>query len=225
MGMAAIGMLPWLSGALGALPDLAAAAGFAPGKLPLPTELLRGTSLDPATVPLTRCYKASVDGWSATAFHRCVDDRGSGLVIARARSGLTLGGFNPGGWRSSDDYIQAAGAFLFLSEGTSARKAPVFPGGEAAVFDYATAGPCFGAADLIIGRGRASVMGGFTGPDTEDVVTTAGDLRECTTAPGVAYEKIRGWPLGRLRLVEMEVYVNENITPRDSRAPTWWPFR
>jgi hypothetical protein len=209
------------------LPDLSAAVGIAPKQLPLPLPLLAGTSLDPSRVALTRCYKASVDGWSAVAFHRCVDDKGSGLVVARSRSGCTLGGFNPLGWRSSDDYGQSMQAFLFAEAETGEfRKAAVFPGGEACIFDYASAGPCFGAADLVIGKGRAAVMGGFAGPDVEDYSVVAGDCRDCTSSPGGAYERVRGWPRGALRLVELEVWVNEAVVARAAaRDRGWWPFR
>lgn len=211
------------------LPDPLSAAGIAPKQLPLPTPLLQGTSLDPQSVELVRCFKASVDGWSAGAFHSCVDNKGSGLVVARARSGATLGGFNPLGWRSSDDYGQSMAAFLFVDDGGGGwRKAPVFPGGDACLFDYASSGPCFGAADLVIGRGQAAVMGGITGPGTEDILSAGGDLRQASSAPGTAYERIIGWPSGALRLVELEVYVSEKAAERargsSQAAPAWWPF-
>jgi hypothetical protein len=124
-------------------------------------ELLRGTSIDPArsNVNLVRCYKASIDGWSAIDFHRCVDGRGSCLVSALSnKSNRRFGGFNPLGWRSSDDYGSSNAAFLwFEGVGSSAAaiKVPVLPGGGACLFDYASSGPCFGASDLILGPSQA----------------------------------------------------------------------
>lgn len=122
-------------------------------------ELLRETSIDPtrSNVNLVRCYKASIDGWSAIDFHRCVDGRGSCLVSALSnKSNRRFGGFNPLGWRSSDDYGTSNAAFLWF-EGTSAApiKVPVLPGGGACLFDYASSGPCFGASDLILGPSQA----------------------------------------------------------------------
>ena len=95
--------------------------------------------------PLVCAYKASRDGWSATAFHEAVDNRGSGVVVAKAlTTGAVFGGYNPNGWRSTDDYTTSTTAFLFRG---CQQKYPVLPGSPA-VFDYATSGPCFGATDL-----------------------------------------------------------------------------
>ena len=83
------------------------------------------------------------------------------------------------------------------------------PGGNAALFDYATSGPNFGAADLQIGPPRGAVMGGFAGPDAEDLSTSAGNLRQCKASPGMTYggTATRKWPVrGSVQLVEVEVY-------------------
>jgi len=152
-------------------------------------------------------------------------------VIALSRSGKRFGGFNPLGWMSTDDYGSTNAAFLWYDGGGKGgvEKCPVLAGGNAAVFDYATGGPCFGSSDLIIGPPQAAVMGGFTGPDMMDTSVNAGDLREGTSSPGVAYDiGSGGWPVrGNFRIVEVEVYCNGNIQPSgDSSfsAPGWWPF-
>ena len=97
------------------------------------------------------------------------------------------------------------------------------------MFDYATGGPRFGAADLIIGAPRAPVMGGFTGPDTMDLSSGAGDLRDCSSSTGGAYDFVDGWPVGgNFRVVEVEVYCNGNIRPEegggDGGGFRLWPF-
>jgi len=74
-------------------------------------------------------------------------------------------------------------------------KFPVLPGGDAAVYDYATAGPCFGSCDLLIGPPRAAVLGGFAGPDMEDVSTNAGNLRQGKSTMGLTYDTDRRWPV------------------------------
>ena len=129
----------------------------------LEEELLTGTSLGGDT-ELKCVYKGSKDGWSATQFHQCVDEKGSALVVALTRSGQLFGGFNPLGWRSSDDYYNSNAAFLWYAKGGGKNvvTCPILTGGNAAIYDYGTSGPVFGT-DLVIGDKQAQVMGGFAG--------------------------------------------------------------
>lgn len=46
---------------------------------------------------------------------------------------------------STDDYVSSNAAFLWCLKGSGAVKCPVLQGGNAAIFDYASAGPVFGA--------------------------------------------------------------------------------
>jgi hypothetical protein len=92
----------------------------------LETALVKGTSLEDKELECV--YKGSKDGWSALDFHRCVDEKGSGLVVALSRSGQLFGGFNPLGWRSTDDYYGSNAAFLWF-QGSQAVKCPILPGG------------------------------------------------------------------------------------------------
>jgi len=191
--------------------------GKPPSSLPPPPDILSGTNIDPnkSNVELTRVYKASEDGWSAVDFHRCVDGRGSAFVSALSRSGKRFGGFNPLGWMSTDDYGTSNSAFLWFDRNGKGIRVPVLQGGNAAVFDYATGGPCFGAADLQIGPPKAPVMGGFAGPDMQNTAINAGDLRKCSSVVGGAYDFVKGWPVaGDFQIVELEVYCNGNIVPR-----------
>lgn len=185
-------------------------------------ELLAGTSL--GNKELVCAYKASRDGWSAIDFHEAVDGRGSGLVVALGRSGAVFGGFNPLGWMSTDDYGSSNSAFLWFMKGNQPVKCPVLSGGNAAVFDYAAGGPCFGAADLQLGAPQAAVMGGFAGPDSEDTSTNAGSLKQGSSSVGGAYESRSGFPArGKFQVAEVEVYCNADIIPSSSNG-SWWPF-
>lgn len=160
-------------------------------------------------------YKASKDGWSAIDFHKCVDGKGSAIVVALSKSGKRFGGFNPLGWMSSDDYGNTNSAFLWFDKNGKGVKCPVLPGGNAAIFDYATSGPCFGSSDFIIGPPRAAVMGGFTGPDIEASESVAGDLRKGKSSVGGTYIFQKGWPVsGQFEVVEVEVYCNLNVGKR-----------
>jgi len=158
------------------------------------------------------------------------ENEGSGLVVALTNSGKKFGAFNPTGWSSTDDYSSSNSAFLWFATGTmggTITKCPILTGGQAATFDYATGGPQFGSADLVIGPPRAAVMGGFAGPDMEDVSINAGDLRRGTSSVGGAYEFVSGWPVrGSFRLIELEVYCNGNIKKKEGGGGVldFWPF-
>jgi TLD len=177
--------------------------------------IVSGTYLEKRKKQLRRVYKASKDGWSAISFHEAVDGSGSGVVVARTIGGATFGGYNPNGWMSTDDYYTSSAAFLWCLKGGRVVKLPVLPGGNCAVFDYATSGPCFGAADLMIGPPRAAVMGGFAGPDAEDISKSAGSLRRCKSAVGSTFNYDPAWPVrGTAQLLDVEVYCISDDTSR-----------
>jgi TLD len=175
------------------------------------SNIVEGTFMERNFENIRCVYKASKDGWSAIKFHDFVDGKGSGVVVARTISGRIFGGYNANGWRSTDDYYSSTSSFLWYKDPSSAsvKKLPVLPGGDAAVFDYATSGPCFGSSDLIIGPPRAAIMGGFAGPDGEDISNSAGSLRQCRSSVGSTYRVTREmkWPVfGTTSLVDVEVY-------------------
>lgn len=97
-------------------------------------DIVQLTSLE--NVRLECAYKASRDGWSAIDFHEAVDERGSGIVVALSRSGALFGGFNPLGWRSTDDYSSSNAAFLWFVNGNKVTKSPILPGGTSHLFSY-----------------------------------------------------------------------------------------
>ena len=103
----------------------------------------------------------------------------------------------------------------------------LFGVGNAAIFDYATGGPQFGSADLIIGPPQAAIMGGFAGPDMEDVGINAGNLKQGRSSVGGAYDVVGRWPMGgSFKLVEVEIYANGNIAQSkgDGGFGFKWPF-
>ena len=204
----------------------------ATGLTPPSAELLAGTSL--AGKNLECAYLASRDGWGASDFHRCVDDCGSTLVVCETQRGLTFGGFNPLGYRSTDDYGGTSNAFIFYEVEGVPRKSRVLGSGDGCIYDLAKGGPQFGASDLIVGRPKAATMGGFTGPDTEDTISAQGDLRTATSSPGSSYERDPSWPASAIasgKLRDVSCWVNADLArstaPADfslPKPPSWWPF-
>ncbi|KAH0749121.1 hypothetical protein KY290_028353 [Solanum tuberosum] len=134
------------------------------------------------------CYKASVDGFSATEFHNRSDFKGPCVIIGYTTKAFKFGAFNPEGYRSTDDYYDTFDAFLFYwhEDVEKPIMLPKVGGSGAALFDYARGGPQFGADGLLIGPPLAPVMGGFAGPDTNSGV---GDLRQAKSRLGLSYAK------------------------------------
>ncbi|KAL7440511.1 hypothetical protein ACHAXM_007245 [Skeletonema potamos] len=191
--------------------------GIPPSSIEPPINLLIGTSIDPTRdgVKLKRVYKATKDGWSAIDFHNCVDSRGSAIVVALTKSGKRFGGFNPLGWSSTDDYSNSNNAFLWFEKNGKGVKLPILAGGNTAIYDIASAGPTFGAADLCLGPPKAAVMGGFTGPSVENTSSVAGSLKKGKSSVGGCYDFVKGWPVfGEFSVVEVEVYCNARVGKR-----------
>lgn len=137
------------------------------------------------------CYKATLDGFSATDFHNKCDFKGPCVIVAHTTENnpLKFGAFSPEGYRSTDDYYDSFDAFLFYWPQDEENGPVVLPkvgGSGAALFDYARGGPQFGADGLLIGPPLAPVMGGFAGPDTNSGV---GDLRQAKSRLGLSYAK------------------------------------
>ncbi|KAL8201065.1 hypothetical protein R6Q57_012404 [Mikania cordata] len=155
--------------------------------LPFPSSLLTRTFLNGKE--LKCCYKATIDGFSATSFHECSDFKGPCVIIGYTNESFKFGAFNPEGYRSTDDYYDSFDAFLFYWAKEENYEPVVLPkvgGSGAALFDYARGGPQFGADGLLIGPPLAPVMGGFAGPDTNSGV---GDLSQAKSRLGLSYAK------------------------------------
>ena len=80
--------------------------------LPL-KKLLTGTMLDKRDIQCL--YRATKDGWKAEDFHARCDVGLPSLVIGKV-GGRVIGGYNPFGWSSVDDYRNTLKAFVFCQE-------------------------------------------------------------------------------------------------------------
>lgn len=126
--------------------------------------LLTGTMLKGKNLQLI--YRATRDGWSAADFHKKADvglpsllcvqvSAGSGLLggILSNKAGAAdiVGGYNPFGWSSVDDYRNTRNAFVFRKDGATGElfKCAAISA-EGAVYDFGEFGPSFGVEALII---------------------------------------------------------------------------
>ncbi|XP_058085434.1 uncharacterized protein LOC131232926 isoform X1 [Magnolia sinica] len=184
--------------------------------LPFSPSLLSTTFLQGRE--LKCCYRASIDGFSATSFHNYCDFKGPCVIIGYTTKSFKFGAFNPEGYRSTDDYYETFDAFLFYWKDPNDVGGPIIlpkvGGSGAALFDYARGGPQFGADGLLIGPPLAPVMGGFAGPDTNSGI---GDLRQAKSRLGLSYAKREDGKESlfgdesRATLVEVQVFCSPQI--------------
>ena len=125
-------------------------------------KILQGTVL--ANRKLILAFDADKDGWNAGAFHAKLDNQGPAILIAKTKKGGYFGAFNPLGWASREDYRDAFNAFLVKWPKKNSTEGEPFilekvGGSGAAIFDFGTEGPIFGADALKIPLGRAPSMG------------------------------------------------------------------
>jgi hypothetical protein len=59
-------------------------------------------------------YQALRDGWTVGDFHRCCDNRGPTLVVARSSNGFVFGGYAAAAWKSNGGYFQSSGNASFV---------------------------------------------------------------------------------------------------------------
>lgn len=114
------GFLDGLFGGPSAPPTSAPAPASPPAE-PWLSRLVEGTILDGQ--PLVLAYDAERVGWTASAFHRCVDNRGPLLLLAESSGGAQFGAFTPLGFASREDYRDSNSTFRACAERTRARRA------------------------------------------------------------------------------------------------------
>ncbi|XP_022808131.1 uncharacterized protein LOC111345119 [Stylophora pistillata] len=92
-------------------------------------------------------YRASRDGWAASNFHSCCDNKGP-TVTAVKNGNYIFGGYAVQSWESSNSYKRAENSFLFSlvnPSGLSPTKIPLQSGQEEyAMYCHTSYGPTFG---------------------------------------------------------------------------------
>ncbi len=119
--------------------------------------LLKNTQLQSRPLQLVySCTDKNAGAWNPRTFHSAVDGKGAAIVIATARDGKIVGGYNPKGWASLGGARPSVAAFLFYerkSEGGRRlfqKLQKVGGGGLACARDDPGFGISFGADGLVI---------------------------------------------------------------------------
>lgn len=158
--------------------------------------LCQGTMLKPSA--LSCVYQASKDGFDSSDFHAKVDALGGvpSLVIASVKSGGGLlgmrstseiiGGYNPFGWSSVNDYRPTRKAFVFAVRDGEILRCNKLGGADAAIYDFDDEGPVWGSEALRISLNPRKT----------------GDVKLVTSRLGSDYERIGGGSGGTGGLTE-----------------------
>ncbi|KAF4083200.1 hypothetical protein AMELA_G00137290 [Ameiurus melas] len=109
-------------------------------------------------VELHLLYKASVHGYTASAFHQRCDHQGPTLIVACSNSGEIYGGYTSEDYTQTKCYINDGNAFLFHLQGTTPVQFGIkTPRGKNARYDDYNAGPCFGNEVYFLHNNSAQV--------------------------------------------------------------------
>ncbi|XP_039538270.1 interferon-induced protein 44-like [Pimephales promelas] len=108
----------------------------------LPKERKEQLCASLGNVDLTLLYKASVHGYTASAFHQRCDRQGPTVLVAYNSSGYIFGGYTSVEYAQSGQQITDGEAFLFSFQGGACSYIKV-NSGQYARYDDAK-GPCFG---------------------------------------------------------------------------------
>jgi len=97
-------------------------------------------------------YRASIDGFKASEFHRRCDEIPNSLTVIKAKSGNIFGGYTEQKWNSRDGYVADPNAFIFslINKEEKPFKVMCSNEGQTALYCSSNSGPCFGGHDFDI---------------------------------------------------------------------------
>ncbi|KAL7396292.1 hypothetical protein ABVT39_003712 [Epinephelus coioides] len=107
-------------------------------------------------VKLRLLYKASIHGFTGTAFHQQCDQRGPTVSVGYNASGYVFGGYTQQPFTQSGQFVRDDQAFLFTFSGERLLKYPVTSPGYA-VNMSSNSGPYFGDALVLVNGSKAVV--------------------------------------------------------------------
>jgi len=97
-------------------------------------------------------YRASVDGFSADAFHQKVNGLTNVLSVIQATSGHVFGGYNALPFQSVGSYVTDTNCYIYslINADNSPVRLTALVTNPAKFYDHASFGPSYGAGDIII---------------------------------------------------------------------------
>ncbi len=98
----------------------------------------------------SRLYRASENGWEASNFHQCCDNKGATLIIVKVPSGRIFGGFTVNPWQSNEENVSENGdkAWLFSLNSTVGQPIRLSYIQGRVQGNHSSHGPIFGTSDL-----------------------------------------------------------------------------
>ncbi|XP_044288463.1 interferon-induced protein 44-like isoform X2 [Varanus komodoensis] len=136
---------------------------------------------------LSLLFKATVHGFTASAFHNICNQQGPTVAVAYNSSGYIFGGFSAESYTSRGTYVYDDKSFLFRLKGSEKEPSPLkfpFKSANQAVYDNSASGPNFGAGALVLmHQNTATVFANANIANyafhAEDLFGNGGALLEC----------------------------------------------
>lgn len=156
-------------------------------------------------VKLSLLFKASIHGFTGTAFHQRCDARGPTLSVGYNNNGNVFGGYTSASFSQSGQYVNDQTAFLFTFSGDKLTKYPT-ANSSYAVRMISNSGPYFGEDLILIHKNQQVVY----------------------SNPGNYYNFFAAeMHSNNLQLLECEVYQVEETTELEKpwRPMVWEPMR
>jgi len=112
---------------------------------------------DNKKIKLKLLFRASRDGYNATAFHSACDNKGATLTVIKSGSGQYIfGGYNPESWHTSGSYV-SSGCWLFSLDNPSHTPLKMTQSNSNGAYCGSGYGPTFGGGhDLHINSSMQS---------------------------------------------------------------------
>lgn len=94
-------------------------------------------------------YRASKDGWAASDFHRCMDNKGESIVVIQSENGNIFGGYSALPWQSIGSYRYDNRCFLFSLKNATGKPVKIqnngpHVAGQYSIYCGSNYGPTFG---------------------------------------------------------------------------------
>ena len=89
-------------------------------------------------------YKASVNGWNASTFHKLCDGKGATITIATLEDRRFIGAYSPISWGTTNGYINNLNTFLYDNDKKYTTNESIWGRGNYAIYQLNSNGPTFG---------------------------------------------------------------------------------
>ncbi|XP_046839735.1 uncharacterized protein LOC124433918 isoform X2 [Xenia sp. Carnegie-2017] len=113
---------------------------------------------------LTRCWRATYDGWNSRIFHSRCDNQGKTITLVKVGKYI-FGGYSTYQWGGSSGYRTSSSNYIFSlrnKDNLSPFRSPVYRYSDQAIYTNPSYGPTFGAHDIYIANNANKNRNSYT---------------------------------------------------------------